>query len=395
MKASTIVILLCIYFLLPAQKNTSKVVNDYDIVDKQMLLINDSLTTSTDGISAYIIANFKTDTEKARSVYFWVTQNIEYDVQNMYAMNFYEKREEKVSKALSTRKGICEHFAALFQEICTKVGIKSFVIEGYTKQNGMTDYIPHAWAAAFIDSNWYLFDPTWGSGHIKDHKFFKKTNNTYFMVPPDVMIRSHMPFDFMWQFLKYPVTNQEFYEGKIFKDTTKPYFDYNDTLEWYLAMPQIDQMESAARRVESNGLKNSMVFDRLRHLRQTAEIYRRNQSIESYNTASKYHNEAINDLNNFIRYRNNQFDPVKSDPEIQSMLDKPKARLKDAKNMLAEIQQSYEQLDAMIRQLKTSINDLETQLNQQQRFLSEYLSKGRAGRRSMFYKTTFFGIPID
>ncbi|MCK7554189.1 hypothetical protein MKQ70_03860 [Chitinophaga sedimenti] len=52
----------------------------------------------------------------------------------------------------------------LFTDICAKAGLKSFVIEGFTIQSGFTDYIPHAWSAARIDTGWFLFDPTWGQG---------------------------------------------------------------------------------------------------------------------------------------------------------------------------------------------------------------------------------------
>ncbi len=80
----------------------------------------------------------------------------------MYAINFYEKKEDKIAKPLKTRKGICENYADLFNDICLKSGIKSYVIEGYTKVNGFTEYILHAWCAAVIDSSWFLFDSNMG-----------------------------------------------------------------------------------------------------------------------------------------------------------------------------------------------------------------------------------------
>jgi len=46
----------------------------------------------------------------------------------MFAINFYEQKEEKISKPLKYRKGICENYAALFNDLCSKSGIKSFVI---------------------------------------------------------------------------------------------------------------------------------------------------------------------------------------------------------------------------------------------------------------------------
>ena len=106
-----------------------KVVSEYTIIDKKALQLPDSLTKSTVGIASYITANFKTDKDKSRAIFIWVASNIQYDIDNMFAINFYEKKEDKITKALKTRKGICENYALLFTDICLKSGIKSFVIE--------------------------------------------------------------------------------------------------------------------------------------------------------------------------------------------------------------------------------------------------------------------------
>ncbi len=82
----------------------------------------------------------------------------------MFAINFHEKPADRITKTMATRKGICEDYAVLFTEICTKAGLKVFKVEGFTKQNGFTDYIPHAWCVARIDNGWYVFDPTGDRG---------------------------------------------------------------------------------------------------------------------------------------------------------------------------------------------------------------------------------------
>jgi len=197
--------------MLFGQKKKSK---EFFPIDQKALLIPDSLTKTTDALAKYFVANFKTDNEKSRAIYIWVVCNVQYDIDNMFAINFYEKKEDKISKPLKTKKGICENYASLFTDICLKSGLKSYVIEGYTIQNGFADYIPHAWSATLIDSSWYLFDPTWGSGYVEGGRFHTKINNDYFKVAPSSLISSHMPFDYLWQFLNYPITNQEFYEGK-------------------------------------------------------------------------------------------------------------------------------------------------------------------------------------
>lgn len=219
-------------------------VNDFSTIDKKALQLPDLLTKTTDQIAGYIKSNFSSEKEKSRAIFIWVASNIQYDIDNMFAINFYEKKEEKISKPLRTRKGICENYASLFTDICLKSGLKSFVVEGYTKQNGFTDYIPHAWCSALIDTTWYLFDPTWGSGYAVGGKFFKKINNEYYKVSPKSLIKSHIPFDYLWQFVNYPITNQEFYEGKTQQNKAKPFFNFKDTIQVYEKQSHIDQLLS-------------------------------------------------------------------------------------------------------------------------------------------------------
>lgn len=393
MKSLNVTIALVLFSLaLRAQK---PIVNDFTGVDKKAILIPDSLTKSTTKIAGYVSANFSSDKEKARAIFIWVATNIQYDIENMYALNFYETTEEKISKPLQTRKGICENYAALFTDICLKSGIKSYVIEGYTQQNGFSDYIPHAWCAVKLDSTWVMVDPTWGSGYVSNNKFYKKINNSYFSSNPAVLIKSHMPFDFLWQFLNYPVTNQEFYEGKTQQNKTKSFFSYPDSIQAYNRQDHMTQLVSSARRIEKNGIKNSMIFDRLQHIKREIEYDRQNKIVNLFNSAVADYNEGINLYNQFIEYRNKQFLPKKSDSEIKQMIDTPVNKINDAQAKLDEIKNPDSNTHVLITQLTKSIDDLSVHIMEQQEWLKLYLAKGKSARKSMFYKVTWFGIPLS
>jgi len=280
-------------------------INVFAPIDTKALLLPDSLTKNTEQIATYMTSHFVTDDEKARAIFIWIASNIQYDIENMYAMKFYEKKEDKIAKPLKTRKGICENYAALFTDICLKSGIKSFVVEGYTIQNGFAEYIPHAWSAALIDSSWFLFDPTWGSGYVHAGEFYKKINNDYYKASPATLIKSHMPFDYLWQFFNYPVSNQEFYEGKTQVNTNKPFFNFIDSIQWYEQQTPIEQLRSSAYRVAKNGIKNSMVFDRLQHLKLEIENDRQKTTVDLYNSAAADYNAGINSFNEFIDLKTN------------------------------------------------------------------------------------------
>ncbi|HRI20418.1 MAG TPA: transglutaminase domain-containing protein [Panacibacter sp.] len=372
-------------------------VDEYAVIDKKALQIPYSLTKTTEAIAGYVTANFQTDKEKSRAIFIWLAGNIQYDVENMFAINFYEKKEDKIAKPLKSRKGICENYAALFNDICSKSGIKSFVIEGYTKQNGFADYIPHAWCAALIDSTWFMFDPTWGSGYITGGKFYKKINNEYFKADPSALIKSHIPFDYLWQFLNYPITNQEFYEGRTQQNNAKPFFNFSDSIQAYEKQSHVEQLKSSAYRIERNGVRNSLIFDRLQHIKLEIENDRQNKAVNLYNAAVSDYNNGINSFNDFINYRNKQFDPKKSDPEIQNMIDAADNKLKDAKTKLNSIENPDANIISMISQLTKSIDDAAAHVKEQQDWLKVYFSKGKSGRKSMFYekKITWFGIPLN
>ena len=373
------------------------VTNEFAAIDKKAISIPDSLTKTTANLSKYINENFQTEKDKARAIFIWLASNIQYDVENMFAINFYETKENKISKTLNTRKGICENYAALFTEIAGGCGIKSFVIEGYTKQNGFADYIPHAWSAANVDGTWFMFDPTWGSGYINGGKFYKKINNEYFKTPPSTLIKSHIPFDYLFQLVNYPVTNQEFYEGKITQNKTKPFFNYVDSLELYKKQNPVERMVSAAYRIEKNGIKNAMIFDRLQHIKVELENDRITTSTNLYNLAASYYNDAARNLNAFIQYRNKQFNPLKTDTEIQEMINIPIKNIEEANANLSQIKNVDAKTTTLINGLKASQDDINVNIKEQQDWLQLYLSKNKSKRKAMFFerKVTLFGRVIN
>ena len=390
----TTVFLILFSYSLFAQK---VVVNEYAAIDKKAISIPDSLTKTTANLSKYINENFPTEKDKTRAIFIWLASNLQYDVENMFAINFYETKENKITKTLNTRKGICENFAALFTEITGGCGIKSFVIEGYTKQNGFADYIPHAWSAANVDGAWYMFDPTWGSGYINGGKFYRKINNEYFKTSPSVLLKSHIPFDYLFQLVNYPITNQEFYEGKIAQNKTKPFFNYIDSLELYKKQNPIERMVSAAYRIEKNGVKNAMIFDRLQHIKVELENSRISTSTNLYNVAASYYNDAVRNLNIFIQYRNKQFNPLKTDIEIQEMMNIPVKNIEEAKANLLQIKNADANTTTLINGLKAFIDDININIKEQQDWLEVYFSKNKSKRKAMFYerKITLFGRVIN
>jgi hypothetical protein len=374
---------------------------NFSKVDKLALQLPDSLSKSTDGIAKYINENFSSQPEKSRAIFVWIARNINYDIENIFAINFYQNSSEVVAAVMKSRKGICMHFAELFNEIAGKSSIQSVVIKGYTKQNGFVDYIPHAWCAARIDSVWCLFDPAWGSGYVQNSKFVKKLNDYYFLTRPEVLIKSHIPFDQMWELLNYPVTNQEFYEGKTQTNKNKVFFNFSDSIRKFNHESEIGKLISSTRRMENNGIKNSIIFDIVQHNKREIDylvnkqiVEEQNLAINIYNDAANLFNSGINELNKFIDYRNHQFTPGKTDPEIRDMLSDPEAVLDSAKLKLKSIRSTNANLLTSVSQLNRSLDEAYYNLNEQKAFLDKYFKTGKLFRKSLFYNYSWMGIPL-
>jgi hypothetical protein len=69
-------------------------------------------SSSTDAIANYINANFKTETDKIRAVFYWTASNISYDVPGMFDLNVNETVQKKLPN-VKRRKGVCAHAVVL------------------------------------------------------------------------------------------------------------------------------------------------------------------------------------------------------------------------------------------------------------------------------------------
>ena len=368
---------------------------NYTLIDKKMEAIPNSDTNSTDLVAKYINANFKTESDKIRAVFYWTSSNISYDVANMFVVNFGETPQDRIAKTLKTKKGICGDYAAIFNEIATLVGVKSVVISGYTKQNGKIDTLAHAWCAAKIDNKWSVFDPTWGSGSLLNGKFVKKINEYYFKVEPSKIISSHIPFDYLWQFLNYPITNAEFYEGKTQINKTKKYFDFEKEIARQSILSEMDQLFESAERIEKNGLKNAMIVAYYENQKKHSTVLRENKNIDKLNGIVNEMNEAVVLLNDFIFYRNKKFKPTFPDDEINNMIQKPREKLIKCQNDIYTVGSTGTDNKANVSSIKKSIESNLALAEEHALFVKNYLSKSKMVRKTMFSKVSWFGIPLN
>ena len=364
----------------------AQVKNEYAKIDVVMDKIPNEKTVSTSEIADYITLNFKTESDKVRAAFYWTANNISYDIENMNERNFVYSSEEKIASALKTKKGVCIHYAEVFNEIANKLGIKTVIIVGYTKQNGVIAPIGHAWNASKIEGKWFLFDPTWASGYVNNLKFYKKINNNFYKTSASKMIQTHMPYDYLWQFSNEPITNHEFYSGVIEKDKPKMNFNFDSEIEKYEKQPKEEQAFDAAERIENNAVINKLISEYLASKREEFTVIRQNKNIEKVDQILIDYNSAVASLNDYIFYRNKKFKPLYSDEIISEMINAPLLALKKCQNALYSVGTVGKENTSNLKTLKTQMTENIKIAEEQAQFVKEYLSKNKIQRKLMLSK---------
>lgn len=384
-------LLLCQCFSLFALAQSTARYVDTDV---RIMQIPKSSTRTVDDVAAYIKANFSTDEEKARSVFFWISQTISYDIANMNTINYYDNEQQVVDEVMKSRKGVCMHYATLMSWICNRAGVKTFVVGGYTRQNGKVDILSHAWNVSFVNGKWQIIDPTWGTGQIVNGKFVRQLNNEFFLMQPEEGIKSHCPFDPMWQLLQYPIDNNNFSKGIVAIDKSKPLFSFNDSIAAYEKADELTRQKAALRRMENNGINSKLLQENQQQIKNRINGIQKNTSIETFNNAVNTLNQAVNDLNEFINYRNRQFTPKRSDAALKLMLENVETILARYKTEVAGITYADAGIKYSLSEINKTVQSLEEALAEQRTFLDKYLSTAKIFRKSLFYNYNWMGAPL-
>jgi transglutaminase/protease-like cytokinesis protein 3 len=225
-------IYLGLVLLLIVKLSFSQTQVDFSTIDRYAAMTD---ATTVDALTFKLTASYKTDLEKVRAIFRWITEHIEYNTTVLAktrktAMVSYEEPDdtsavlkpltERVAQiVLQKRKSVCEGYAKLFKSLCDHAGIRSEVICGYAKPNldrqSLKFKTNHSWNAVYVDSSWHLLDVTWASGFTtySSNEFIRSFDEYYFFTPAQYFIRDHYPEDLQWTLLTDPPTLREFYQS--------------------------------------------------------------------------------------------------------------------------------------------------------------------------------------
>ncbi|MEI7661032.1 MAG: transglutaminase domain-containing protein [Bacteroidota bacterium] len=395
MNKAILLLFFCSLFITGASPQTK---TDYSHPDAVARAAPDSAGKSILSLSGYFNSNLHSGRELIRAFYYWTANNIVYDVRNMFTFRSDDDPAKIISRTLLERKAVCQGYSGVFHELCKNAGIESYIVLGYTKQNGRVVSVNHAWVLARIDTGWYFFDPTWGSGFLTEGRFIRKFTNEYFMVPPALFITSHMPFDPLWQCLNFPLNSRNFNDGIFPRTDTCSYFSFGDSIAAYGQLSLAEQYSATFRRVAGNGVTNGSLYEYQRYLQQNMEVERinrqndiQNEMVIRFNDAVAHYNKASLLFNDYIVYWNHQFKPAKPDDVIRKMLDTCGYHLALAGSILSEIAPREENLMQNKEILLKAVHENQRHVDEQNLFLKDYFSTSRALRPSLFTKYTWLG----
>ncbi len=198
--------------------------NFYEIDSK----VESVKVSSLDSLSQELGSFCKSDLEKVRAIFRWISVNIDYNVRPYSSRKrketglfYYEPddgallslNERIATKVLNKGLAFCDGYSRLFKALCDRAGIKCEIIRGYARTNYGTGRfsVNHTWNAVYIDNAWQLLDVTWASGIISyGNEYIRQFNNFYFLTPPEQFIQDHYPEDPQWSLLPEMPVYKEF-----------------------------------------------------------------------------------------------------------------------------------------------------------------------------------------
>lgn len=186
----------------------------YARADSVALAVPTHARGSVDSVSRYLFRGLDTEAERARAVYRFVAENIEYDAAAYFGVRIVSPSAEP-DAVLRRRRAVCDGFAQLVAALGRRGGLEVALVPGIARGgNGRVGEVVrggHSWNAVKVDGEWKLMDASWGAGDLIGRAFVRRFRDFYFFTPPEKLIFDHLPRDSRWQLLGRRVSDREFF----------------------------------------------------------------------------------------------------------------------------------------------------------------------------------------
>ena len=116
--------------------------------------------------------NAKTDEEKVKAIYNYVTKNIKYD--NKKANTIQAGYIPSIDAIIKARSGICYDYAVLTGGMLRSVDIPTKLVMGY--KSDIKEY--HAWNEVYLNGKWTTIDTTYDAAYVQKDVPIKMIKNS-------------------------------------------------------------------------------------------------------------------------------------------------------------------------------------------------------------------------
>lgn len=386
----------CLFLLSASARQTVKKPAVTTVPAVNNVAIPDSVTRTSASMAAWLVSHCENKTAILRSLYIWMSSHISYDVVNTFQPGYYKDTADAINKTLQTRTAVCEGYASLYMDVARRAGIPAMMVTGYPMTNGRPDNASHAWVAVQPDNEWKMVDPTWGSGSVTNNKYTPRLNWKHFLADPHEYLKTHVPFDPLFQFSEYPLRHDEIRDGKWGGGTDQPVFVFRDTLAAFNKMPALAKSENMAARIGRSGVTNQLISAELTFLinqltvaRQNAGIMEQNRVADQINECSRLYNRLTNTFNDYVNFRNKQFSPVRPDEEIREWIDGMSRQSDEVERKARRLSVTDPGNRRVLLEVLEANTQLKRRIADEQAFVAKYIKTGKMFRKSLFYKVGF------
>ena len=168
--------------------------------------------------------------QKVYLAYYWVSNNIKYDVVNFFAGT---DSDCNPSTLFTSKKTVCSGYSRLFTHLLKNMDFPEndiVNIMGYAKGYGFNPESEitgtnHEWNAVKIKENWCLIDTTWGAGSVSGTTFNPSYSEYYLCTPPDQFIRRHLPKEDQ-SFYQLLETKLSLNDHKLFANPSASFYEF-------------------------------------------------------------------------------------------------------------------------------------------------------------------------
>lgn len=361
----------------------------FDAIAKTLEQLPASQSPTVASVAGFINTHFTRDEDKIAAIFYWIAHAIRYDLPGSTNGQYdTQTSPEKVQSALSTKKGVCMHYAEVFKALALACNIPTELVSGYTKQYGKISTQTHQWCAAKLNGKWELYDPTWGAGVVVENQYQEKFDSYYFRTNPADLIQSHYPFEYLWQLVANPLSPEQFKRNEVGSQGNKITCNPAVEIESYLALSEVEKSKTTLNHLQTMGSSNGMLRTEEAFLKREISYFGLNSTSDKLSQLVDDFNASISAYNKIVVFRNAQFKPAISDEELVASVQLPYNNFTQAYASLLALKEVDRALVGEVNGLKKSFASTKKAWEVQLAFVQMYVATASADREQLFYKTT-------